>query len=248
MEILLADWIPRKVSAPVDHLAKAPDLLRAFIRFAHAEVGLRSDLTEDALGAIDMWEPTFQESVRTPRPPAPDLAQRAVDRLARAVRGLAALARLDDNPLPDEAFQWAGIPVDVAERVQAVLDLVDDCCDTMFDIEFRTACRRLLARVASAAPEIFRRRGRAETAAAAVVWMIGKANDVFALYVAGPQVNEIMTHFGLKGSASQRAGVMLQAAGFDCQAHDLTLGSPEYLVVARRRNMIAVRDRYRGAV
>jgi hypothetical protein len=246
VEILLADWISRKVSAPADYLAKTPDLLRAFIRFTHAEVGLRADLTEDALVAIDRWEPTFQASIRAPRAPAHDLAQRAVDRLARAVGGLAALSRLDDDPLPDEAFQWTGITDGVTERVQEVLDLVDDCCDTMFDVEFRTACRRMLARVSSAGPEIFRRKGRAETAAAAVVWMIGKVNDVFALYAAGPQVNEIMAHFGLKGSVSQRAGVMLQAAGFDCQPYDLALGSPEYLVAARRRHMIVVRDRNRG--
>ena len=41
VEILLDDWIPRKIVAPAEYLAKAPDLLRAFIRFAHAEVGLR---------------------------------------------------------------------------------------------------------------------------------------------------------------------------------------------------------------
>lgn len=37
VEILLDDWIPRKIVAPVRYLAKAPELLRAFIRFAHAE-------------------------------------------------------------------------------------------------------------------------------------------------------------------------------------------------------------------
>jgi hypothetical protein len=31
IEILLADWIPPKLVAPQEHLAKAPDLLRAFI-------------------------------------------------------------------------------------------------------------------------------------------------------------------------------------------------------------------------
>ena len=53
VEILLDDWIPRKIVAPVEYLANAPDLLRAFIRFTHAEVGLRSDLTDATLAAIN---------------------------------------------------------------------------------------------------------------------------------------------------------------------------------------------------
>ena len=54
-----------------------------------------------------------------------------------------------------------------------------------------------------------------------------------------------LSHFGLKGSASQRAGAMLQAAGFDSRTHDLSLGSPDYLVATRRQHMIEVRDEHR---
>ena len=71
VEILLDDWIPRKIVAPAEYLAKAPDLLRAFIRFAHAEVGLRSDLTDETLAAIDDWEPQYQQTIRSPRPQGP---------------------------------------------------------------------------------------------------------------------------------------------------------------------------------
>ena len=123
--------------------------------------------------------------------------------------------RLDDEPLPDEPFQWKGIPDDVVDRVQEVLDLTDRCCDQLLDVECRTACRRLLGRIAAAGSDVFRRKGRPETAAAAVVWVIGKVNDVFDLYGGGLQVNELMSHFRLTGSASQRAGTMLRTAGFD---------------------------------
>jgi hypothetical protein len=34
VEILLADWIPRKIVADVAYLSNAPELLRAFIRSA----------------------------------------------------------------------------------------------------------------------------------------------------------------------------------------------------------------------
>jgi hypothetical protein len=71
VEILLDDWIPRKIVAPAEYLAKAPELLRAFIRFAHADVGLRSDLTDETLAAIDDWEPQYQQTIRSPRPQGP---------------------------------------------------------------------------------------------------------------------------------------------------------------------------------
>lgn len=41
VEILLADWIPRKIVADPGYLNKAPALLRAFIRFCHAEREIR---------------------------------------------------------------------------------------------------------------------------------------------------------------------------------------------------------------
>ena len=67
IEILLDDWLPRKIVAPAEYLAKAPNLLRAFIRFAHAEVGIRSELTQEALSAVDHWEPVYQETIRSDR-------------------------------------------------------------------------------------------------------------------------------------------------------------------------------------
>ncbi len=163
VEILLDDWLPRKVVAPAEYLAKAPDLLRAFIRFAHTEVGVRSELTQEALSAVDHWEPVYQEMIRSDRaqgaeailaamgvgpagvrhhPDDAEIARWGLDGLARQVGGSAALDVLDDDPLPDEPFQWKGIPDDVVDRVQEVLDLTDRCCDELLDVECRTACRR----------------------------------------------------------------------------------------------------------
>lgn len=67
VEIVLTDWIPRKIDAPVKFLRKAPDLLRAFIRFAHHERGIRPSLTAETLGAVDRWEPEFQGAIRSDR-------------------------------------------------------------------------------------------------------------------------------------------------------------------------------------
>ena len=270
-EILLDDWIPRKIVAPAEYLAKAPDLLRAFIPFAHAEVGLRSDLTDETLAAIDDWEPQYQQTIRSPRPqgPAALLAALGIDTedmtdvpvgadgpesfersmlgwLALDVGDQVQLDRLDDDPLPDEPFRWDGIPDDVTARVHDVLALTDRCCDKVLDVEYRTACRRVLARVASQGPEVFRRKGRAESAAAALVWTVGKANDLFEQRTGDMQVRDLMRHFGLgQSSIAQRAATLLRAGGFDDNTHAVTLGSPDYLAAARRRRIIKMRDNYR---
>ena len=57
--------------------------------------------------------------------------------------------------------------------------------------------------------------GSCGTAAAALVWIVGKANDLFEQRTGGMQVRDLMSHFGLgQGSISQRAATMLRAGGF----------------------------------
>ncbi len=269
-EILLDDWIPRKIMASAEYLAKAPDLLRAFIRFAHAETGLRSDLTDDTLAAIDHWEPQYQQTIHSPRPqgPAALLAALGIDTedmmdvpvgadgpesfersmlgwLALDVGDQVQLDRLDDDPLQDEPFRWEDIPDDVRARVREVLALTDRCCEEMLDFEYRTACRRVLARVASQGPEVFRRKGRVETAAAALVWIVGKANGLFEQRPGGMQVKDLMSHFGLEQSSiATRAATMLRAGGFRDDTYMVRLGAPDYLVAARRRRIIKMRNSY----
>ena len=272
VEMLLADWIPRKIVAPAQYLAKAPELLRAFIRFVHADVGLRSDLTDETLAAIDACEPQYQQTICSPRPQGPaallatlgidvgemadvsleaeepeDFEQSMLDWLAHDVGDRTRLDRLDEDPLPDEPFRWDGIPDDVTARVREVLGFVDGCCEEMLDLEYRTACRRVLARIAFREPQVFRRKGgRAETAAAALVWIVGKANDLFEHRTGGMQVRDLMSHFGLRQSSiSQRAASMLRAGGFDDNTYAVALGSPDYLVAARRRRILKMRERYR---
>ena len=138
------------------------------------EVGLRSDLTDEALAAIDDWEPQYQQTIRSPRPqgPAALLAALGVDTeemadmpfgpeesenfensmldwLALDVGDPIELDQLDDDPLADEPFRWDGISDNVTARVHEVLAFSDRCCEEMLDLEYRTACRRVLARVAS---------------------------------------------------------------------------------------------------
>jgi hypothetical protein len=269
VEILLDDWIPRKLVAPVEYLDKVPDLLRAFVRYCHAERGIPPELTDQTIELLDDAEPDYRQTIRTPRhqgpmalleqmglldgePPAGmfdgfSLEDRALELLAEEVGGTQVLDALDTEPLPDEAFAWSGIPEDIHARVDEVLTLVDGCADALFDTEFRTAARRVLARVASGDPEIFRRRGKAQTAACAVCWIVAKANRSLDLYQGpGVQAKQLMAHFGLTGSSSQRAEPMLRALGVDWRYGHTSLGSADFLVSLKRDTTIGERDYYRA--
>jgi hypothetical protein len=270
VEILLIDWVPRKIIADAAYLSKAPNLLRAFIRFCHHERGIRAALTADTLAAVDRYEPEYQLTIRSARPqgPAallaamgafnpdgpwplleaelPSFPEAMLDILRRAVGGEESLDNLDTVPLPDEPFRWDPIPADIHDRVTEVLRLVDRCCDELLDVEYRTACRRYLGRAAVADPEIFRRRSRADTAAAAICWCIGKANDLFPAQML---VKDLMGHFGIgQGSVSQRSEPLLRAIGVDPrdQYGRMHLGSPDYLTSGRRERIRALRDQYRA--
>lgn len=274
VEILLDDWIPRKIVADVDYLAKAPELLRGFVRFCHAERAIPSHLTNQTLDAVDRWEPDYQATIRSPRLQGPAALLAAVGALdadgpldmsgdddedddpwdyetlmlgllERAVGGALALDALDATPLPDEPFDWTGIPGDVHDRVGEVLALCDRCCDEMLDVEYRTAVRRVLARIAVNGPEAFRRRGRADTAAAAICWAVCRANDAFGQRSGGFTQKALLAHFGLQnGSVSQRAATLLDAGGFPHHRNDFALGSPDYLTSARRRDILDKRARF----
>ncbi len=267
VEILLVDWIPRKIVADVAYLSLAPDLLRAVIRFSHDERGIRPALTEETLAAADRWEPDYQRIIRSPRPQGPQALLAAMgvvdpdgpwpmpgetieeimlDGLRHAVGGDQALGRLHDRPLPDEAFEWTGIPDDVRQQVGEVLALVDRCCKEMFDVEVRTACRRFLTRAVAGDPDAFRRKGRPEMTAAAICWVVGKANYLFSNHGGQVMVKDVMANFGFtRGGPSQRADVLMRAGGFPPNEFgDISLASPAFLTSARRQDIILLRERY----
>src|SRR5690606_10335578 len=99
--------------------------------------------------------------------------------LAKRVGGRARLANLSIDPLPDERFEWAGIPDDVHAQVTEVLRACDAFADDVLDIELRTAMRRFLSRAAASDPAIFRRRSSPVRAAAAIAWVLCSANEDF---------------------------------------------------------------------
>lgn len=104
VEIVLADWYPRKVFAPNDdELRRLPDVLRGFVSFCHERTDVRAELTAETLGAVDEWTPAYLEAIGRPdRSPQSNAA-----RLARLAAGLdpdalEAFAALDDEQALDE--------------------------------------------------------------------------------------------------------------------------------------------------
>ncbi len=246
VELLLLELLPTGIPAADDPAAWVPDVLRAFVRFGHAECGIRPGLTEQTLAAID------RAAMLLLAPPADVLPRRderqvLLGLLAAAVGGRQVLATLDTEPLPDEPLDLAALPVEVRGRVAAVARLVDRCCQTLFDQELRSACRRLLLDVAVAKPGIFGPDASAETTAATVVWAVANANHRLKTPGDDPPGGGLGGWFGLDGvvPSSSSATTLLAALGITNRVavRDGLLGSPRYLVADRRRQLIASRDR-----
>jgi hypothetical protein len=271
VEILLADWIPRKIAAGVPYLGKAPALLRAFIRFCHAERKIRQELTGQTLAAVDEHEPEYQRVIRSPRPQGPaallakmglldgrpwedepfNFHQHFLEQLAEEVGGQDALDLVDDTPLPEEEFAWDQVPIDLRDRAGQVIAACDRCCDDLLGAEYKAACRRLLAQAVPGMSSMLRGTAKAEVIAAAICWVIGKGNQRLGQGPGELRVRDLMSYFGLgQSSVSERGYQVMRAAGIQpASAYPaVRLGSPSLLVSARRRRIIELRDRHRATL
>lgn len=279
VELFLTDFLARKALFAQATLQRGPTVLAAFVRYAHDQRGIRSELTADTLDSIERHGPTFRRQLKGERAPEgfgqaladliaqhlpedadlqtgvsftfdasgrPDpLAERMRALLLEAVGDDETLEALDLDPLPDEPLDLDRVPDDIRGRVARVAGLTDACCDDLLDVEHRTACRRLLVDVAVADPRIFRRRSKDETAAAAIVWMVTKANHSLESYHGGLSAKQLLAWFGITGSVSQRAATMLQALGLPPRDDTgVRLGTPRYLTADARAALIERRDRY----
>lgn len=266
VEILLVDWAPRKIMADTGFLAQLPILLRSFIAYCHHRQGISAALTAETLTSVSRWEGEFQRLIHADRPQGAaalaaqllgaslgfgdvdlSLAEAMLDRLDAMVGGRFQLQNLTDEPLGDEPFDWAGIADDIRPTVEKMVALCDRCADELLDVEHRTAMRRFLGRAAVADPAIFRRKASLERGAAAVAWVICRANHSVGRHGV-PQVSELLGWFGINGSVSQRAEPLLRANGIDPHAlyGEPRLGAADLLTAARRKSIIQVRDRYQG--
>lgn len=67
VEMLLADWFPRKVMADAEYLSKLPTVLRSYIRYCHQRADIPASRTRETLLAVDEWEPEYQGTIRSER-------------------------------------------------------------------------------------------------------------------------------------------------------------------------------------
>ena len=265
VEILMLDWFPRKVMADGEYLRRMPAVLRAFVGFAHGEAKLSAALTAPTLEAIDTLAPEYLSQIGPGAARRPDrLSALGLDSLDLSALGLGltesadhrelrlrlladpvgsaeVLATLDDRPLPDEPFDASALPAEVQPAVHEVLDRCDACCEALFDVEHRTAVRRLLHDVALAKPRSFDGRGSPDTAAAALCWLVARANDE-PLYPDIVSTADLLAHFGLANSPTSRITTFRQAVGADTCITPASLGSARYLTGAQRAWLIEARD------
>ena len=110
VEILLTDWIPRKIVAPWAYLAQVPDVLRDFVRFSHHERGIRPALTEETVAAIDEFEPAYHALIRSPRPQGPAALLARLGVIDPEGPWDDALADEDDEEYEDEEYDDEDLP------------------------------------------------------------------------------------------------------------------------------------------
>ena len=254
LELLLLDWIPRKIMDNPASLARYPDVIRAFVAFGHEHVGVPARFTVEAWEAIDAFEPEYLDLIADgdrPQgvaalfdamgvPMADDLGYLADDIgpfLEDEVGGPDALAALDAVPLPDEPFDGEGLGEAVRDRLTPVVAQLDDVVGEVFGVEARTACRRLARRVALAEPAVITRAKRDEVTAAALCWMVATANGLF-----GPVlVKDVLARFGLaSGGVSQRVEAIRRGLGLRWDSR--ALGTADLLVSSYRQRLLALRD------
>jgi hypothetical protein len=258
VEILLGDWLPRKIVAEVDFLARVPAVLRPFIRHCHAVRGIPKALTEETIAAVAHWEPEYQRTIRSARPQGPEALlasmgfpgagelsdeEYVLSMLDARVGGRDQLMSLDSTPLTDEAFGWAGIADDIRPVVQTMLDECDRVADDLLDVEYRTAMRRLLSLAVAGDPALFRRKASPVRGAAAVAWLVFRAND--DIEYRNIRIQDLLVAFGVTGSVSQRADPLLRAIGVDPHGRygHPDLGTPDLLTGRVRAQIMASRDR-----
>jgi hypothetical protein len=155
----------------------------------------------------------------------------------------------DTTPLPDEEFDWTLVPAAVRTRTTEVLLLVDACANALFDTEFRTACRRYLARVAAADDGRIINRGGAVSTAAAIVWNIHRANhDLVSDRMPTVTAKAISAYVGAKSSPTSRAEAIRNALGIYDSHYVNGLQSSDYLTSVTRTAVHKEMSTHRAAI
>lgn len=250
VELLLAYWFPHAAVLPLDTMLLLPDTLRQFIRYSHDLRGIGAAQRAETMESVDRWVPAYLAQVEANATAGvyDGLVRRRPSEiitasLERAVGGREILLALGTEPLPDEAFDWNGVPDDLRDVVAAILSDCDRVADELLTVEHRTAMRRLLHRIAVDGPAPLRRRAATNRSAAAIAWLINCANDTTGI----AQVpNSALFKVLRTGTVHERASSFVKAIGLPpvFAGYQVELDSADYLVSTTRAGMIALRDLY----
>lgn len=66
VELLLTDWLPRKVSLTAEEVEQLPGVLRSWLQFVSQERGFEDRLTAEMLAAVDEYADDFRKAVTDP--------------------------------------------------------------------------------------------------------------------------------------------------------------------------------------
>ena len=248
VEVIASEMLVMGPELFPDAIASAPDLLRAFVGYCHDERGVPAELTDETMAAVDRWVPQLRrmadeldDGYDDPDPMWSWGAELLAE-LVAATGSVEALRALEVEALPDEPFSWGDVPPEAVAAIEPIVALVEEVCERLFDLELRTAARRLVARLAAADATLFTRRSRLESTVAAVVWMAASANDAFTAH--GVLVKDLCADLRVSGTPSQRADTFLRALpGAHRGYQTIGLGSTDLLTSNGRASLIGRRER-----
>lgn len=266
VEIAMTQRLPWADGASDEVLAAVPEVLPAFVRYAHARLGVPPAGTAETLAAIDQWLPAFTTLVGAPAAARwrevswmveaferGDTGPLMLQSLADDVGGRAALDTLDAEPLPPEPLDLDAVAPDVSAAVAAIAADLDEWLSDSPRVqhlgpvrdEWRTAAHRLLVGAATKDPAWLRRRASVRGRACGVLWATGIANRLV-----GPSgavlVKDLAADFGVSGHPSTRAESLVRAWRDGGWHGGDSLGDARLLVSSRRAAIIATRDRFQG--
>ena len=240
-------------------LDAVPVALPAVVRFAHRERGISPESTAATLESIPGWLAVLAEVRKTglastlrssnslyAAAQGHDLRAYMRQRLLEILGSEAAVAALDDAPIPDEELDLSRVPADLHERVRAVSDHVDRLCEEGLpglDAEFRSVCRRFLLGVAERNPEVLRRRSKDLNTASAIAWLLARENDLLGMPPRAVTAKRLGEFFGVP-AGSDRAYTLRAAYTNDDRYAAFTPLGTELLVSGFRRWLVEKRDTY----
>jgi len=195
----------------------------------------------------------IEDERRRPRvPPAPEPPghEKQLDWLARIVGGADELTSLSTDELPPEDLDVGAVPAHLRERAAALDTRLAEAAPALIGPEGLTACRRLFVAAVAREPGVLTRSTRDDIAAAAVVWAVGRGNDLVGASRA-VRSTAVSDAFGIRSSPGRRGEAFARAAGGGgmppwsyprLEPDVVPLGDPALLLGRFRRRVVALRD------